>query len=212
MISFEDFKQAEKNISCIYLENALPETPSWNDFIRAMDYKYNNPNPELYDERDDNSFFVLNKDKNQPTDIFYYNQFDPQYWNAVRFDNKENLFPQTKLFIDLASNVLEDKGWHIKALMNFVGNETKYSAHKDNHHVISWQCIGKVEYKIYDNIESPVIQSLDDLVKDVSYKSYILNPGDVIFMPSGVIHEAVVSEPRATLILDRFENFYALEN
>ena len=43
-IPLNDFKDAEKNISCIYMKNSIPDVPGWEDFINGLNHKYNNPN------------------------------------------------------------------------------------------------------------------------------------------------------------------------
>ena len=211
MISKEDFKIAEENQECIYVPGAVLDVPGWDDFINALSEKYNNPKISNDDIKNYNEQFIRNNN-GQLTDIMSYNKLDPQFWSAARIDSEINLFPKSKYFIEYIKNIIGDYGWHIKALINFVGNENEYTAHKDNHHVVSWQCVGNVEYRIYDHIDSEFQVPIDHLLENVPYKSYILKPGDVIFMPAGVIHKAITSEPRATLILDRWENFYEFDN
>lgn len=200
-IHLDDFKKAEDALSCIYIENVLPSVPAWEDFINGINYKYKNPNGignPLVD--------VYVKNNGQQTDIAFTNSnhLDPQYHSAVTSDMQTNLFPQTEPLLKMVSDLIENKRWHIKALMNFAGtgSEHEYAAHKDDHHVVSWQCIGKVEYRIYNSkdVDAKFGQPVDHLVGE--YKSYILNPGDVIYLPSGLIHKVVTIEPRATLILD----------
>jgi ribosomal protein L16 Arg81 hydroxylase len=198
-IPLNDFKDAEKNISCIYMKNSIPDVPGWEDFINGLNHKYNNPNKENNPKVD-----VFVKNGPYQTDIAFTGKLDPQYHSAVTSDMKNNLFPQTKQLLEMVYNLIKDQRWHIKALMNFVGNrnEYEYAAHKDDHDVVSWQCVGKVEYRIYNSvgIEGKFGEPLDHLVNE--YESYILNPGDVIYLPSGLIHKVVTLEPRATLILD----------
>jgi quercetin dioxygenase-like cupin family protein len=34
------------------------------------------------------------------------------------------------------------------------------------------------------------------------YESYILNPGDILFVPSGIVHQVVITEPRASILFN----------
>jgi ribosomal protein L16 Arg81 hydroxylase len=56
-----------------------------------------------------------------------------------------------------------------------------------------------MEWRIYPNLKDENIDQIK--VKDEPYESYILEPGDVIYVPTGMGHQVVVSEPRASLIL-----------
>lgn len=198
MISIEEIKFAEENNKCLYIPNALNNVPTWELFFKVLSHKYNTD-----DTSNNPDHFIANL-KNHITDIFIYNNLDIQFWNAARYDRDEVLFPQIEEFLNFTKNIVNGHGWQVKALMNLVANEADYAAHKDGHHVVSWQCIGNVEYRIYDNVKANFADQIDHLLTDVPYVSYILKPGDVIFMPTGIVHKAVVTEPRATLILDRW--------
>lgn len=198
MISIQEVLDSNNNLDVVYKINAVPDVPTWNDFIAALNYKFNNPTSDI-DKESDGMFIEHN---GKQTDIFIYNQFDPQFWKAVQSESSDNLFPQSDKFISFIQNVIGDCGWTIKSLINFVGNESQYSAHKDSQDVVSWQCIGNVEYRIYEDFECNFYEPVD--VAGKKYRSFLLQPGDVIYMPAGVIHQAIVTEPRATLILDRF--------
>ena len=177
-----------------YKKNVLPMVPHWEDFIRALDYKFNNPHEDfIHGSKDE---FVFKEDK--CTDIFMYNKFDQQFWNVATFLNKKTFFQEIKN----AEKYLfkEKKEWYAKALINFVGKEALYSAHKDPQDVISWQCIGSVEYRIYEDVPCNFGEPID--FRGLKYEKYILSPGDVIYIPTGIIHQAVIFEPRATIIFD----------
>ena len=44
---------------------------------------------------------------------------------------------------------LDEKNISAKMVLNFVGNESVYDIHKDIQYVISFQCIGNIEYRIF---------------------------------------------------------------
>jgi len=178
-----------------YIQNAVPDVPSWSDLIKALDYKFNNPHPEFVHEP--REMFIFNNER--CTDIFKYHLMDLQFWNVDNYRSLTSLIPQTKNLINFLKEDVSGE-WYIKCLMNLVGKEAALTAHKDDHHVISWQCEGSVEYRIYEDVDSDFGVPID--FHNLKYDSYILNPGDIMIMPAGTIHQAVVFQPRATLILD----------
>ena len=182
-------------MSAKYFPSLIKEVPEWKDFIWALDYKFNNPHKEYVHEPDDGFVFR----EGLCTDIFMYNKLDPQFWNVATSIKEEILFEQIKKAKEVLKDFLLDE-WYAKALINFVGKEAALSAHKDPQHVVTWQCIGNVEYRIYEDVDCNFGEAID--FRDLKYDSYILSPGDVIYMPKGTIHQAVVFEPRATIIFD----------
>jgi ribosomal protein L16 Arg81 hydroxylase len=98
---------------------------------------------------------------------------------------------------------LDLQNFSIKALSNFSGPEENYYIHKDNFDVISFQSTGQVEYRIYG--DSFPEYDVPVNITDLPYKSYILNEGDVVFIPKGIFHQVVVSMPRITFIADIFD-------
>lgn len=179
-----------------YKKEFFTQTPLWGDFISALDYKFNNPHKDYVHDINDGGFVFR---EGLCTDIFVYNRLDPQFWNVASSLHNKTLFKQIDEIKNLLSDKLSDE-WYAKALINFVGKEAAYSAHKDPQDVISWQCIGNVEYRIYEDVECEFGQPID--FRKLKYDSYILSPGDVIYLPKGTIHQAVVFEPRATIIFD----------
>lgn len=178
-----------------YKKNALPEVPSWDDLIKILDNKFNNPHPEFKHEPED--LFVFNGES--CTDISMHYKLDITCWNVANNRTKTLAIPEIAKLVEMFKDKI-DYEWTTKALINLVGKEAALSAHKDDHDVVSWQCKGRVEYRIYEDVECEYGVPID--FRGLKYDSYILNPGDVIYMPMGTIHQAVVFEPRATLILD----------
>jgi hypothetical protein len=124
---------------------------------------------------------------------------DPVIFKAVQYadGNYGDNFINAQPMIDLLSPIFPR--FEIKAILNLVGGESEYWAHVDDHEVVSWHCQGTMEWRIYPNLKDENIDQIK--VKDEPYESYILEPGDVIYVPTGMGHQVVVSEPRASLIL-----------
>jgi hypothetical protein len=195
------FKDAQDKTKVVFLKSFIKDNPTWDNFIDSITKKYNDKNlmnPWSNDER-----YVQNNGKQ--TDIFIYNKLDLQVWNVVCPDGNGGIlgldsFPEADVFYKYFVEVTESDRWGIKSLINFAGCEANYNAHKDLQDVISWQCVDTVEYRIYENFDSEYERPLD--VSNKKYDSYLLEPGDVIFLPKGVIHEVFPHNARATLIMN----------
>ena len=142
--------------------------------------------------------FMYNK--NELTDILIYNKMDPQFWDIFNKNNTLFLFEEFKNNFNNFEERVQFKLFTAKAILNFIGNESEYYAHKDFNDVISCQCIGSIEYRIYENIDCEFSKPVN--VDKLNYKSYFMNPGDIIYIPSGTIHQVIVKEPRATILFD----------
>jgi hypothetical protein len=163
-------------------------SPTWSDVIELM-YKASNSTKE-----------TLSDDKRSISgSMLTYNRLDPVIFGALDFSDTGiyNKFLQNEEKItDLFGHSLFE--CNPKVIANLIGKEEKgYYIHSDNHDVFLWNCEGQVEWRIYkDSLESHIHTDL----LNVYYESIVLNPGDAIFCPSGVMHQAVVSEPRASFV------------
>ena len=68
-----------------------------------------------------------------------------------------------------------------------------FGAHKDNLDVWFWQCQGKTKWK-------------------VKRKEYILKPGDLIFVPKGIVHNVTSLTPRAGISMSNVKSEIEKEN
>lgn len=185
MISLSDqINEARSKNQLLHVKNVFKSLPSWQDFINNLNYKYNsNKESDYYDKR------FLKKD-NKETDVLIYNSLDIQVMHAVSKDYQTNFLFQNKDIIKELENISGFSFGNIKTLINFIKDESEYFVHSDNHDVMLIQCQGNIEWRIYNSLDSK------------NYDSYIIEPGDLVFAPSGVFHQVVISEPRATIILD----------
>lgn len=202
----ENFLKSKQQIQEFYLPSFISNRVSWEEIFSAIDYKYNYPEEKFRNSGDPRFILKEVEGKIIETDILIYNKMDLQVWNVLSGGpdntvNGENFIPKSKEFTDIFKNVIDDDRWSIKALINLVGNESKYSPHKDVIDVLSWQCLGSVTYRIYEGKDSDEFEVPLDITNR-SYKDYVLSPGDVIFLPKGVIHEVISKFPRATLIMN----------
>jgi hypothetical protein len=181
----DKIEQARHDKDYVLFKSHSPIVPEWQDFLDSMNISYNHfKHEKLEDSRmASGAILILNK-------------LDPIVFDSLEFKN-------TKLH-STAANTMSDiykimgRSFSFsKFAINFVSGEHGYYIHKDDHEVISWNCIGNVEYRIYKDIDD---SDIDKEEANSPYESVYLNPGDIIFLPAGLAHQVVVSEPRATLI------------
>lgn len=96
---------------------------------------------------------------------------------------------------DLSFPELNDKAMFIQSMhgghnsgqfaaISFTTHEPTTGKHSDPVDVFYWQCVGDVKWTLsYENKE----------------ESFVLNPGDVIYVPTGIIHEVKSLTPRASI-------------
>lgn len=176
---------AIKNKEVLYIKNFIDKFLSWDDFISIINYQYHNseanPSPDK----------VINRKYNKPTKISKYTEFHYHLLELTSTINPvlkiESDFPQIEEFMNYIRESVKTRAT-LKALVNIVGNEFSGNTHDDPYHVFSVQHIGTVDYKIFDSNNNLTI--------------YTLEPGDLIFMPSGTVHAISAPTSRGTLILD----------
>lgn len=157
-------------------KHIFSNVPNWENFIDILNYKYKI-------ESKNNNELLLKNNLNQTTDILIQGRMYMHVWelkNDKTFDILKNTdYPNILKYIN------ED--FEVKASINLAANNDKFIKHHDSQDVLTWQCVGSVNYIIEE---------------DGLQKTYKLEPGDLFFMPAGTIHQAVAIEPRASLIFD----------
>jgi len=166
----------------------LTDVPEWSDFIENFNYNYTK-NRNNFKPKDD-SRFISN-------DIIVYNKFDPVIFNCIE-DGNTNLFSKSSYAITKIKELMDRDSTSIKSIINFLGNEQDYWVHSDDHDVVSWHCIGEIEWRFYKDVKEEDLHKTK--IDDAEYESVILQPGDVLYVPSGVLHQVINNKPRASLI------------
>jgi len=188
----EKIKDAKKNNKVLFFDKAITNVPNWNSFINNLNYKFNKKKEHF-----------LFEDKRMINDVLIYNKMDPSTFNILEESTESNTIIEAENVLKIFNEIMELESGCVKSLINFVGNEAKYYIHADEHDVFSWHCIGQVEWRIYPNI---ILDKNIDPPTDVDepYESYILNPGDVLYVPKGVVHQVIVNQPRASIVYNYY--------
>lgn len=182
------FVLAKQSNDAVLIKNIFSNTPSWDDFINNLNQKFNSEKTiDIYDKRFHNNVLV-------------YNKLDPISFTKIRSaeDYSNNIIEKSFPIYEIINN-LNIQISYVKSILNFVGNEADYYIHADHHDVISWHCIGQMEWRIYKTLKQ---QSPPPTTSDEPYESYILNPGDMLFVPGGLVHQVIVTEPRASILFN----------
>lgn len=166
-----DYKQSKK---VLYMKSFISKNmlPSWDNFLNHMDNRIKIPN------KGTNSFVyevggeVINK---------------VNFWDRVSMsfnDATEDFYPYITEIRNAFELLHPNKEIASGVYITLTSKESDYE-HFDEVDVFQLQCIGKSLWKIKDS--------------NGSISEYILSPGDVIFVPSMIIHEVVPLSPRAAI-------------
>jgi len=175
------------NNQVYYQKNAFEEFLSWGNFISLLDYQYNK---SKISEGNNPDHRVINKNGNV-TNISKYTDFHYHLLEIVSSDHINPSIYNEFIYIKNMMNYFKlifPSRFTLKALINLVGGDFVGEIHDDPYHVFSMQHLGTIEYMIKDI--------------DGNSNTYILEPGDLLFIPSGMKHSVLPSEPRGTLIFD----------
>lgn len=172
--------QAREKNDVVLFKNQIPDVLTWANFVEILNYKYNSLHQHNYKQEPSKRLITKN---NKVIDILIYNKLDMHVFDILEY-NKKWYGEALKIINDC----FDIDFFGSKALINFVGNEAEYGIHSDDHDVLLWNCVGSVSWNIYSTKNE--------------YKTYTINSGDVLFAPKGVIHQAVVKEPRASVAFD----------
>ena len=184
----QKIKEAKESQNFAVFRSYCTNSPTWSDVVELMYKSCNSPTTMLSDDN-----------RNVSGTMMVYNRLDPIIYGALDF-------PESGIYKKFVENegVLNEIFDHSlltctpKVIANFIGNEANgYYVHADDHDVLLWHCEGQVEWRIYKDISK---SDLGITSSDADYESIILNPGDLIFCPSELAHQVVVSEPRASFV------------
>ena len=176
-------EKATNNKTPAFFKNIMPEVPSWEAFLKHLDYQLNK-GPAINLMNADPQYVVLNGVLKKHN--FYY-----QIRDVINEPNKaKNFFPEIinlKNFFDV---IYEENAWGGTSFINFSSTEPNVPSHADDWVNVHWQCQGTTTWETRINPD-------DELPSEV----YIMQPGDVIVVPAGVLHAVNYNGPRAGIVL-----------
>ena len=182
----EKIRKAKVEKRPVLFKGILPTNSDWNYIMNYINNKFNEtPKYQVQNDR----FFKNKKDKTVP--MLSNSDLNLQAWGIK--------LPECKNLSDTFSITNKVNESSFKLLIDFLGFGNLNNIHKDKSEVYSWTLINSVEYRIYGNKnEYPFEETLE--IGNEPYESFIIEAGDVMYMPKGVVHQSVVNEPRVSLI------------
>lgn len=168
----QDILDAKKNIDLLYIPNLIPSTTNWNEFIDHCDYTVKHPEVTLP----------------SPVKVIGALQVWDDLFMAGYNVSSGNCFSQLEEVFTKTTELFGRRPNNGCTLINFVGQQKTIPVHTDIRDSFLWQAIGSVEWRICET------QSEDSL-----YQTLTVNPGDVLFVPSGLIHTVFCKDPRAAI-------------
>ena len=185
--------EASNNKTYALFRGLCKDVPNWTDFIENFYYNYNTDKNKPNNNADP---------RHLTNNIVVYNKFDPIVFAAI--EGKDSPMFDKSLEASVAiEGLIKKKASAIKSIMNFLGNEQEYWIHRDNHDVISWHCVGNIEWRFYKNVKEEDMDKIT--IEGAEYDSVVLEPGDVVYVPAGVVHQVINNKPRASLIFQYFQ-------
>lgn len=190
-ISLEDVKSgintANTNGKYSYVfRNAVDKNPSWDQFIAHV-------NEQAHNEK------ILPEPLNIP---FIERQIrgitlKSLFYIDARLPNPATLgLEATEIYTVFNEALGNGTFWPVSVFFNVIGNEYSIPTHSDDRHTIHWQCQGTSHWTIYPPADE---NGQYDASKDHAVADYVLNPGDVIYLPHRVRHFVKITEPRASI-------------
>ena len=116
----------------------------------------------------------LHSPEHLPTMVMHNNYFPSTIQDAYAEVIKEITRAGRRQYVD-------ESDMHI--YLSFGADAPTFGAHRDTMDVLLVQSIGRTKY----------------YVEGLSGELVVLSPGDALYIPKGVEHEAIIMEPRATL-------------
>lgn len=180
-------KAADEGLEVFHFKNAVAENPSWDEFFEHLDYETNNQGQIRAMTGDPKSERVING-------LILKNLF---YMAAVL--NKEDFFKNLATFKEFTSLALGTSVAPVTSFVSLISGDTS-DPHHDCRKTLFWQCKGTTTF---DHLAS---SDRDKAGRPENVKgSYILNPGDLIYLGWEVPHNVFVTGPRAAITFDVYE-------
>ena len=147
---------------------------TWNDIITKFNFEYGETHDLIHPEH--NLPASIGDSFGSTMVLRSANLLTPNIENALQEIKDSNIIPNAHLITDL------------QFYCSLLNKSTASGMHTDDEDVLIVPCAGTITYLLETNPAEEV-------------KKQTLFPGDAMFMPRGLPHQAVPSEPRITMSL-----------
>lgn len=172
----KEILEARSNNSYVLFKSHCMNVPEWIDLLEILHRSYHHfQNGNI-------------KDSNIPAEsILIRNHLDPIVVNALMFSdinfNSHDHSP-FKITRDILEEMMGRGFTNSTMVLNFVGDEYDYKSKYYEYDTLIWHCAGVAEWRLYKESD----KSMED---DLNYDTVELNPGDVLFLSSGLTYQIV---------------------
>ncbi len=189
----------------LFIKSYMDYSFTWEHIIDAIDISYNTKIPLPKDVVVDDPDHLIDLQMAQPNKL--KTSFDkPVTFHALdllsannKFDSKE--YDEVKEMKEILQKTDIGRYVYDKFAINMAKNGYYVLPHRDSHHVLLTQVIGKSKYVIHESLESDPYSELID-VSERKFTEYDMEKNDILFMPKGTIHSIENSSPRVSCIFD----------
>jgi hypothetical protein len=183
-------EQAKKDGTYVLMKSKYTAVPNWQDFLDNINTSFS----EIKHKQEELDLRLISPN------ILVYNKLDPVVFNSLDLAHT-TLYSKAEPVLSMVQEMMGKNHSGTKSIINFVGEEIDYWVHTDDHDVISWHCIGTVEWRFYKDTEGLELNRANKgLAENKEYTSVVLEPGDMLFVPKGLTHQVIIKEPRASLL------------
>ena len=166
----ETIKQHKQDSTIAVIKDFCKDTPSWSDFIDHIDKASNIENNHVPAPNDyDKKLGTVVVGDIMIKQNFYYYVSLPSHMNKSSEQIDQGF-----------SDAFKVPGGISSLYINLSSNLSNIPQHFDAHDNFYWQCIGSTTWHCKD-------------------KSYTVNPGDMVYIPSNTYHGVDFSMPRAAI-------------
>jgi hypothetical protein len=205
----EQMKQSIENNKPFFIKSYMDYDFDWEDVVNIISMSYNKPTIQTPESMKVPTSMKFNSKLNILTKLQIESPegvaFHAQDTLSYPLDNSlSKKYHQIRKIKEDASLIDSKFNVNVKFSINMSENGHYLDPHRDDHHVILTQVIGKSKYVIHENIDSdPYGRPLD--VSGRNFVEYDMDKNDLLFMPKGTIHSIDNSSIRVACIFDIFE-------
>jgi hypothetical protein len=180
MFTLSQIDEAIKNKELLIIKDLFTDTPPWDDFIAHLSHQFNNDELAPLDEDEPHN--------NTDETIINGVNIREHFYLMISQADDSRFFPKLPPVRDAMNSLMATQYLGAFTLINFVAGERKVNPHYDPRHSFYWQTHGTSTWEVYDpsKLHEPIY------TKEVSR-------GDMLFVPHGVWHSVVATEPRSAI-------------
>lgn len=187
IVSDELIKQIfehKKKKQSLLIKNLCMDVPNWQDFMDHLEVNTKRGLPNFRDESTFNENEVEAKSRIVGAALVknvFYIYLQPRHGNFIFHPSIEKIQNQ---FNEKFSKLGMTGGGYTNSYINLSSSVPDIAPHPDPQDNFYWQCIGSVEWTREDG---------------GSGNSFVVEPGDMVYIPAGSMHSVKFSMPRAAV-------------